>query len=320
MIAGGYDEQNGNVDEVLSHAGAYTHHPAFHIAACVEPNETRRAEFMARWDIPWGFATLEEALAASLSYDVVSICTPTPQHAVALEKLLVAPQRLVFCEKPLTDDLAHAEVLLRRYAAAGKKIAVDYTRRWDSKLAEIAEKLAAGTFGELQFAIAHYTKGIMHNGGHLVDLLHMLLGPLTVETALRAQATADPGDPAVDALLYGKNDAPVYVIAADWRSFELFEIQIVTQSARIIIGDAGFTLSIQQREEDARYPGYFRLANVETAPTKLSQALLAAVDNIADVLAGHGRLACDAETALFAQRICAELRDRGLRRLAGTSA
>lgn len=312
MIAGGYDEQNGNADEVLSHAGAYRRHTAFRIIACVEPDHARRAAFMAYWKIERGFATLDDALAASLAFDVVSLCTPTASHVALLEQLLAGPQRLVFCEKPLTEDVARAESLMQRYAAAGKMIAVDYMRRWDSKLVELAERLNAGDFGALQFAVAHYTKGVMHNGGHLIDLLHMLLGPLVVGRALRAQESPDSLDPAVDAVLQSESGAPVYLVAADWRSFELFEIQIVTEGARIIIGNSGFTLAIQPRVEDARYPGYFGLADASPVPTGLSHALLAAVDNIAEVLSGRGRLASDAASALAAQRICADLRDRAL--------
>ena len=179
---------------------------------------------MAHWNIATGFPTLDAALAAGMSFDVVSLCTPTPNHAAALESLLTGPQRLVFCEKPLTDDIATSEALTRRYADAGKLLAVDYTRRWDIKLVELADKLAAGTFGGVQFVVAHYTKGVLHNGGHLIDLLHMLLGPLSIASVLRVQPTENPADPAVDALLRGANDVPVYVIAADFRSFELFEL------------------------------------------------------------------------------------------------
>jgi predicted dehydrogenase len=310
MIAGGYDEQSGDADAILSHAGAYTRHPGFRIVGCVEPDNHRREEFMSRWDVAVGYSTLDEALDAGLPFDVVSLCTPTNQHAAALERLLTGPQRLVFCEKPLTDDLETAEVLARRYFEAGKFLAVNYTRRWDPVMAETAARIASGSFGPVQFVVAHYTKGILHNGGHLIDLLHMWLGPLSIITVLRAAPTADPDDPAVDAVLRSANDAPVYLIAADWRSFELFEVQIVTHRCRIILSQAGFSISIQTREQDIRYPGYFRLIENRPTSTGLNGALLEAVHNFADVLDGRATLACDAQTALAAQRLCVELRDR----------
>ncbi len=273
---------------------------------------------MSRWNIAVGFAAIEEALHAGLAFDVVSLCTPTHHHAAALEKLVAGPQRLVFCEKPLTEDFRTAEILARRYVEAGKFLAVDYTRRWDRKMVETTQRIASGSFGEVQFAVAHYTKGILHNGIHLIDLLHMLLGPLSVAAVLRARPTADPADLDVDAVLCCVNGAPVHLIAANWRSFELFEVQLVTQNSRIIVAQGGFVVSIEHREEDLRYPGYYGLGRACVTPTGLSHAMLEAVGNIAEVLSGRAALACDAQTALIAQRLCTELRDSG-RKLPSTA-
>ena len=62
--------------------------------------------------------------------------------------------------------------------------------------------------------------------------------------------------------------------------------------------------------DDQRYPGYFKLGHGQPTATSLAVALFEAVNNIAEVLSGGGTLACDARTAVFAQRLCVELRDR----------
>ena len=51
-IAGGFDEGRPVGDSPLTHAGAYIRDGRFNIVACVEPDDNRRSEFMAAWDVP----------------------------------------------------------------------------------------------------------------------------------------------------------------------------------------------------------------------------------------------------------------------------
>jgi predicted dehydrogenase len=307
MVASGYDEQSRTPDAVLSHAGAYRRHPAFRLGACVEPNLRRRSEFMSHWSVPRGFATLDEALASGLDFDVVSVCTPTANHAEALERLLAGRHRLVFCEKPLTNDLAAAEALVSRYRGANKHLAVGFTRRWDPAMQAIKARLDSRALGNLQFAVAHYTKGLLHNGSHMIDLLQMLLGPLSIQGGVSGRPLYAPHDLSVDAILASQSGARVHLIAADAHEFDLFELHLLMQRARLSILDSGFRTSLAMREQDPCFPGHYRLGATTVEPTGLATALLEAVKNIAGVLNGTAELQSDGASALSGQRLCHQL-------------
>jgi predicted dehydrogenase len=250
---------------------------------------------------------LDEALACGLDYDVVSICTPTANHAEALERLLAGPQKLVFCEKPLTNDLAAAEALVSRYRVANKHLAVDFTRRWDPAMGALKAKLDARSTGDVQFAVAHYTKGILHNGSHMIDLLQMLLGPLSLLGGVSARPVDTPHDLSVDAVLASDSGVRIHLIAADANNFDLFELHLVTQQARFSVIESGFHTSCALRERVPHYPGYYQLGTATVTPTGLSTALLGAAENIANTLMGTAKLLSDGDSALAGQRLCHQL-------------
>ena len=54
----------------------------------------------------------------------------------------------------------------------------------------LRDELAAGHWGEVRSVSATYNKGVLNNGGHLIDLLHLLLGPLDVVVTGPAAAGA----------------------------------------------------------------------------------------------------------------------------------
>jgi myo-inositol 2-dehydrogenase/D-chiro-inositol 1-dehydrogenase len=78
--------------------------------------------------------------------DAVAICTPTPTHV----DLLVAAARAgkaVFCEKPVSLDLADTDVGLAAAAGAGVVLQVGFNRRFDPGHAAVRDAVAGGEVG-----------------------------------------------------------------------------------------------------------------------------------------------------------------------------
>ncbi len=53
-----------------------------------------------------GFGTIDELLSSNCYFDIASVCVPTSEYANILEKLLGATLKGVFCEKPISGNLA----------------------------------------------------------------------------------------------------------------------------------------------------------------------------------------------------------------------
>ncbi len=309
-IAGGFDADRAATLPPLTHAGAYTRHAGFHVVACVEPDAARRAAFMQRWGVAQGFDDLAAlaALHAPGAFDVISLCSPTTVHAAQLEAALALRPRLIFCEKPVTPTLAQTEALVARCAAAGVPLAVNHSRRWASDVQRLAGELRAGAWGPVRSAVGTYNKGVLNNGSHLVDLLHLLLGPLQLLHAGAALADHWSDDPTVPALLRTAAGAPVHLTTAHAADCAIFELQIITATAVIAMEDGGLQWRVRRVIDSPHFRHYRVLDGGERVAGDYLQATQRAVANLHHHLAHGQPLASSGDTALAAQRLCDEIR------------
>jgi predicted dehydrogenase len=311
QIAGGFDAARPPTLPPLSHAGAYRRHGGFELAACVEPDAARRAAFMQRWGVAQGFASVAEAAAAG-PFDVVSLCSPTALHAAQFDAVLALRPRLVFCEKPLTPTLADSERLVARAEAAGVPLAVNHTRRWAPDLWRLADELAAGEWGALRSVVGTYNKGVLNNGSHLIDLLHLLLGaehgPLRVLAAGAPVADHWADDPTIPALLQTESGVPVHLHTAHAADCAVFELQLTTASAVIGMEDGGSAWRIRRVATSSTFAGYRVLDAGERTPGRYAEATLGAITNLHDTLSSGAPLLGSGRGALAAQRVCEQIR------------
>jgi myo-inositol 2-dehydrogenase/D-chiro-inositol 1-dehydrogenase len=154
------------------------------------------------------FASVEEALASS---DAIAICTPTGSHA----DLIVAAAeagRAVFCEKPVSLDLAEVDRALAAVEDAGVPFQIGFNRRFDPGHAAVAAAVADGTVGEPQLVRIssrdpapppmEYVRG---SGGifldmtiHDFDMARFVAGSEVVEVFARGAVRIDDGFAAAD--------------------------------------------------------------------------------------------------------------------------
>jgi len=305
-IAGGY-QKSVDDDEILTHAGAYTHHPAFDLHACIDPDEETRLAFMARWNIDNGFSDLASARRANLKFDVASIANPTHAHADTLNELLVHHEpRLVFCEKPITADANSARDLVKQYETANIPLAVNYVRRWDPSIVELQNRFR-GKSNQVQSITAWYTKGLLNNASHIVDLLHFLVGSLEPVAVLNRRNGFSDADPTLDVQLRTSAGAPVYLIGADQRYFTIWEVEILTKDACIRLSDSGFQMRSRVAGPSRRYDGYTVLDREETVATELARAMYFAADNINQTILNGAELSSSGRSALATHELCGRI-------------
>lgn len=311
-IAGGFDEGRTIGAPARTHAGAYRAHGNFSIDACVDPHPVRRDEFARAWDVPNVSTTVSGLFGTS--YDVVSICSPTGVHADDIEAALSLSPKLIFCEKPVSDDAEETAALVTRCAERSVLLAVNYTRRWAPDIVRLANELEDGLWGRVRSVAGTYNKGVVHNGGHMIDLLHMLLGPVAPVAVGKPVWDFWEDDPSVPALLESDAGVPIALSVTNARDFALFELSIVTQKAEIVMRDGGFAWTWRYAGESSEFVGYRTLGPIERVAGRYDEAMPAAVANIADALEHGAPLASTGESALAAQRVCAQMRANALDR------
>ena len=305
-IAGGFDDDRPVDALPFSHAGAYRRHGGFRLAACVEPDQVRRTAFMQRWGVAQGYATTAEVVLEGKRFDVISICSPTAAHAADLETAIALKPRLIFCEKPVTSSAAQTAALTEKCNQAGIQLAVNYTRRWDASVRQMGKELRTGKWGAVRSAAISYNKGVLNNGSHMIDLLHLLLGSVDVIAAGPPVSDMWAEDPSVPGLLK-VGAIPVTMNCGHASDYTIFELQLVTERGVILMQDGGMTWRMRHPVDNYHFKGYRSLAQEEVVPGGLPAAMLAAVEEIHAVLNAGATLSSSADNALAVQRVCETL-------------
>ena len=307
-VAGGYNRGRDD-DMVLTHALAYLRHPGYALAACVDPDDAARTNFMTKWGLKSGYRTLDDALAAE-RFDVASVCTPTGTHVATLGRLLDAGLMGVFAEKPLDGNSSGARVLGERFERKGVPVIVNYTRRYDPAMKKLKAEIAAREFGALRSAVGWYDRGLMNNGSHLIDLVGYLVGDMPVP--VRADASHDDGPPndrSISALL-DLDGAPLRMIAGRLQDHARFELEFTFAKAVVSIENGGMTVRLRRAVPSRTFPGEIALERGHEFPTQYGIAMLAALDELAEWRAG-AHLTSDVNSACAAIDVV-----DGIRRLA----
>lgn len=309
-IAGGFDAEREPGAMARTHAGAYAAHGQFLIHACVEPHTSRRAAFMKRWAIPDGYGSIEQLVAASekagesAQFDVVSICSPTTEHYEnALQALRLSP-RLIFCEKPVSNDLQQTQNLVQLCGDQGVLLAVNHNRRWDPDVMRLREQLRAGHWGAIRSVTGQYNKGVLNNGSHMIDLLHNLLGPLTLRDCGAASFDHLTTDPSVPATMASVAGVPVTLSCGYASDYSLFELQMVTQRGVIAMENGGMRWRTRLSASNPQFSGYQTLAKGQSVAGRYLQTMANAVANIYQAVTTGEPLASTGASALSAQAVC----------------
>ena len=147
------------------------------------------------------------ALLRDVELDVVHICTPHSQHhQLAIDALAAGVN--VLLEKPLADDLDHADSLLEAAASSTAKIGVCFQNRYNPTSVRLKQELESGRFGAVLGARAQvmWTRTaeyyqvkpwrgtwdgsggglLMNQAIHTVDLVQWLIGDVDAITGVTA--------------------------------------------------------------------------------------------------------------------------------------
>jgi myo-inositol 2-dehydrogenase/D-chiro-inositol 1-dehydrogenase len=117
--------------------------PGAALAAICDSDDRRANEVADQFGVP--VAGSVDALLASV--DAVAICSSTATHA----DLIVAAARAgraIFCEKPLSLDLAELDHALAATAEAGVALQIGFNRRYDAAHRSVRDAVASGTVGD----------------------------------------------------------------------------------------------------------------------------------------------------------------------------
>lgn len=307
-IAGGFDMVRPIDAWPVSQAGAFRRHGGFELLGCVDPQDVVRKAFATYWRIPNHASDIESLNACPGDFDVISICSPTACHHVHIEAALKLSPKLIFCEKPLTHSLELTKEWVQTCASEGVHLVVNYTRQWDPIVGRLVHDLRHGVWGRVRSVTGFYNKGVLNNGGHLIDLLLRILGSLRVVAATAPIYDYWDDDPTLAALLVSESDqVPITLNPAHAKDYALFEVEFVCEYGVIRMRNGGLKWDILHAEVSPLFNNYRALSESQTSDGGYMQAMTLAVTEIYDFLNQGHDIRSTGNSAMAVQLICDQL-------------
>ena len=223
-----------------SHAGCFAAIPGVSVVAGVDTRPDQLTRFRETYDIPQGFASVDEALAWG-QFDAATNVTPDAAHFATTMPILAAVKHIL-CEKPLATNAAHAQAMARAAAAAGVVNMVNLSYRNVPALQTAAHMVADGAIGQVRhfeasylqswltqpawgawdtesqwlwrLSTAHGSKGVLGDVGiHILDFATFIAGMDASEVSCRL-ATFDkaPGGRIGDYVLDANDSATMQIV------------------------------------------------------------------------------------------------------------
>lgn len=183
-------------------------HEGFDPVAVVDPCRDRLAEASSRFNVK-GLYTDFRTMLDEQHPDLVVIASPTVFHA---EQAIMAMQSGcdVFCDKPLTPDLAEAEAMLQVARRTGRKLMTYQPHRLNGEARAVRTILDSGKLGKLYLIERHlsnycrrndwqafYKNGggmLLNYGAHYIDQFLYLTGSKVQRVCCELRRIASLGD------------------------------------------------------------------------------------------------------------------------------
>jgi len=297
QIGMGYDLTLDLGAFVYCHAKAFSVHQAFELSGAVDSSEKQRNLFELHYKKP-GFLNLSEAFQ-KIKPEVVVIATPTKTHLAVLEKVLGQCQpEAILCEKPLAYDVEEARKMVEVCDKAGAKLFVNYMRRSDSGCVELKKRIESGEISSPIKGVAWYSKGFLHNGSHLFNLLEFWLGAFKKAKVLDEGRLLDDLDSEPDVQV--EFDRGKIVFLAGWEEeFSHCTIELLSPSGRLRYEKGGGTIAWQATTPDPRISGYKILqAEPEIIANGMGRSQYHVAEQLANAFAGRQHTLCTGREAL----------------------
>jgi len=257
-----------------THAGAYHAHPSTKIVAGCDIDPERVKKFGARWGVSHLYGDYRKMLDKE-RIDILSVASWTQAHAEMAVYAVESGVKGIYCEKPIALNLKQAKGMIRACEKNNVALVVGHERRWDARFRIIRDMLINEELGTLR-SITGYTLSsrppklsrrkhgggtMFHDGTHLVDLFNFFAGAPEYVIGL---ADRPHGEGYVESTALGiigyKNGVRGMILGGGERKYFHFEIDIQTDSSRVLLGNHINELYVSSQSE--RYTGFTELKKV----------------------------------------------------------
>jgi len=289
-----YDQHDDSV--IATHASSYLYHPGFELLAGVDPIPSRQKRFEAKYGRP-AYGDVKTMMDRHHP-EVVSIAVPVAEHFPVFEQVIHGKPKAVICEKPIASSSADGRRMQSMADEQHCALLVNYMRRFEPGSIAVKNIIREGGVGEVFKGVVWYSKGLLNNGTHFIDLLCYWLGDVTDVEVIQEGRRWDGNDPEPDLCLhFSKTD--VYVLAGREECYSIGEIDLFGSKGRIRYTGSGRNIELQRTVSAPVFQEYTVLKEErEIIPTDLKRYQWHVLEALYGHLAGRAELASDGWTAV----------------------
>jgi predicted dehydrogenase len=295
QISMGYDLSLDAEFEIYTHARAISIHPEFELVGAVDPINEKREIFSKNFKLP-AFANVTEAFYNS-SPNIIIIASPTILHLELVSDVLkLCKPEIILCEKPLAYEIEDARKIVELCKNRKVKLFVNYIRRSDPGAIEIKKRL----IGQKDIkGVAWYSKGFIHNGSHLFNLLEFWLGEYQNSKIVNDGRIWQEMDPEPDVCVKFENGTVLFLSATE-ENFSFYTIELIGNWGRLNYQQGGEYITWQDTMINNNFKDYKFLNNTpETIPNRMKFYQLSVFEQLADEMKDKKTTLCTGEEALL---------------------
>lgn len=282
---------------IFTHAKAISLHKDFNLVAAVDTSSELRKKFTQKYELP-AYSSLEEALK-NYQVSLVVIATPTKTHGNILNIVLQhSTPELILCEKPLDYSINTAMEMVQKCQEKNIMLFVNYMRRSDIGALSVKQMISDSFIETPLKGFAWYTKGLMNNGSHFLNLLEYWLGPIQGIKNLSKGRLWDQTDQEFD-FIATFDRGEIIFSACNEKSSTYNSIELIGPSGRLLYGDGGESIAWHSVCPDPILKGHFKLSGIpEIISNNMNQYQYNVYQEIANAFNGMNYNLSSAKDAL----------------------
>lgn len=248
-----YDEKLDTTNLCLTHASAYFQHNGFNLVGGVDTSHILREKFNNKYNVS-AFVNVSEL--EKIRPDIVSICVPSHLHKSVFDEVIDLNPRAIVCEKPISENANDAEEMVEKALSKNCLLLVNFIRRFEKGHVELKKKFDTNEFGKVRKVSVFYSKGILNNGSHFINLLSFFFGEPAFCRVLREGRILENSDREPDFLLHFKNGVDAYFMAGNEDDFSVKEIVFLTEKGMINYQQGGLKIEYFPIEVSSVFKDY----------------------------------------------------------------
>lgn len=288
-----YDQLDDSL--IATHASAYHYHPGFELLAGVDPVPFQRKRFENKFDRP-AYADIN-AMLDQHRPDIVSIAVPVNQHLPVFQEIIHCNPKAIVCEKPIASSAAEGRLMQSIADDHRCALLVNYMRRFEPGSIALKRIIREDGVGDIFKGVVWYSKGLLNNGTHFIDVLCYWLGDVTYVEVMEKGRQWDGKDPEPDICLHF-DKTEIYILAGREECYSIGEIDLVGSRGRIRYTEFGKQIEIYKTKPDEVFEGYTILDRErEVVSTDLKRYQWHVLEGLYNHLTHNTTLASDGCTA-----------------------